>query len=154
MLEECLSRPRSFYFIQWKIGSQERVFYQQGSTVVGFKNGPSADDGFEDKAVRETEERGLCNSRGPTLRGCCSLKGREGAGELGDEGRFCQPSGITSSVEVTQGSGSRLNLRFVLRSLFLLVVPRCFPHLPSSLLQHVSRQLRGERPERPALFFF
>lgn len=123
-------KAKEFLFYPVEDREPREGFYQQGSIVVMFKNGPSADDGFEDKALR-VAGGGLCNSRG----GCCSLKGREGAIELGDEGRFCRPSGITSSVEVTQGSGSWLNL---LRSFFLLVVPRCFPHLPSAFLQQLT----------------
>ena len=81
-------KAKEFLFYPVEDREPRKGFYQQGSTVVVFKNGPSAGDGFEDKAVREAEEGGLCKSRGPTLRGCCSLKGREGAGELGDKVDF------------------------------------------------------------------
>ena len=60
----------------------------------------------ETKPWGVAEEGSLCNVPGPAWHGCCSLKGREEAIELGDNGRFYQPSGITSSVEITQGSVS------------------------------------------------
>lgn len=59
-------KAKEFLFYPVEDREPRKGFYQQGSIVVVFKNGPSADDGFEDKALRVAEEGGVCNSRGPT----------------------------------------------------------------------------------------